>query len=50
MALKIALKPHEKMILAGAVVTNGNTPASLIIENEVTLLRGKGHPDRGQSQ
>ena len=41
MALKIALKPHEKLILGGAVVTNGNAKAELIIENAVPILREK---------
>lgn len=41
MPLKITLKPHEKMILAGAVVTNGDAKCDLIIENKVSLLREK---------
>jgi flagellar protein FlbT len=42
MALKITLKPNEKMIVGGAVVTNGNTKNSdLIIENSVPVLRQK---------
>jgi flagellar protein FlbT len=42
MALKITLKPNEKMIVGGAVVTNGNTRNSdLIIENNVPVLRQK---------
>jgi len=42
MALKITLKPHEKMILGGAVVTNGNNMGChLIIENRVPILREK---------
>jgi flagellar protein FlbT len=42
MALKITLKPNEKMIVGGAVVTNGNTKNSdLIIENNVPVLRQK---------
>jgi flagellar protein FlbT len=39
MALKITLKPHERMILGGAVVTNGNFKSELIIENNVPILR-----------
>jgi flagellar protein FlbT len=40
MALKITLKPNEKMIIGGAVVTNGNTKnTNLIIENNVPVLR-----------
>jgi len=42
MALKITLKPHEKMIIGGAVVANGNNSGcDLIIENKVPLLREK---------
>jgi flagellar protein FlbT len=42
MALKITLKPNEKMIVSGAVVTNGNTRnTDLIIENNVPVLRQK---------
>ncbi|MGD9045052.1 MAG: flagellar biosynthesis repressor FlbT, partial [Desulfobacterales bacterium] len=41
-ALKITLKPNEKMIVGGAVVTNGNAKNScLIIENNVPVLRQK---------
>lgn len=42
MALKITLKPNEKMIVGGAVLTNGNAKNSnLIIENNVPVLRQK---------
>jgi flagellar protein FlbT len=42
MALKITLKPNEKMIVSGAVVTNANTKnTDLIIENNVPVLRQK---------
>ena len=42
MALKITLKPNEKMIVSGAVVTNGNAKnTELIIENNVPVLRQK---------
>ena len=42
MALKITLKPNEKIIVGGAVVTNGNAKNSdLIIENNVPVLRQK---------
>jgi flagellar protein FlbT len=42
MALKITLKPNEKMIAGGAVLTNGNRKnADLIIENKVPVLRQK---------
>jgi flagellar protein FlbT len=41
MALKITLKPHEKMIIDGAVIRNGNNKSDLIIENDVPILRRK---------
>ena len=42
MALKITLKPNEKMIIGGAVVTNGNIKnTDLIIENNIPVLRQK---------
>jgi len=40
MALKITLKPNEKMIVGGAVITNANIRnTDLIIENNVPILR-----------
>ena len=42
MALKISLKPKEKMIIGGAVIANGNNAGcQLIIENKVPILREK---------
>jgi flagellar protein FlbT len=42
MALKITLKPNEKMIVGGAVITNGNIKnTDLIIENNIPILRQK---------
>ena len=41
MALKITLKPHEKMIIDGAVITNGANRCELYIENNVPILRQK---------
>ena len=42
MTLKITLKPHEKMIMGGAVIANGNNAAChLIIENKAPILREK---------
>ena len=41
MALKITLKPHEKMIIGGAVVTSGNCKSELLVENNVPILRQK---------
>lgn len=41
MALKITLKPKERMIIGGAVIQNGDTKCELLIENTVPLLRDK---------
>jgi flagellar protein FlbT len=42
MALKITLKQGERMILGGAVVTNGSSSScDLIVENKVPILRQK---------
>ncbi|MFO7716070.1 flagellar biosynthesis repressor FlbT [Desulfosarcina sp.] len=41
MSLKITLKSGERMIIGGAVVTNGPTKCNLIIENTVPILRDK---------
>lgn len=41
MALKISLKPGERMIIGGAVVKNGDSKTELFIENKVLLLREK---------
>lgn len=41
MALKIKLKPNERLIIGGAVIANGNTKCDLIVENEVPVLRDK---------
>lgn len=41
MPLKISLKPYERMIIGGAVVTNGDARTEFSIENKVPLLRQK---------
>jgi flagellar biosynthesis repressor protein FlbT len=41
MALKIILKPHEPLIIGGAVITNGSTGTHLVVENNVPILRQK---------
>lgn len=41
MALKIILKPHERFIVGGAVITNGDAKSVFVIENDVPILRGK---------
>jgi flagellar protein FlbT len=39
MSLKLALKPHEKIIIGGAVIKNGASSCHLLIENNVPILR-----------
>ena len=42
MALKITLKPSEKIVIGGAVITNGSgSKCELIIENNAPVLREK---------
>jgi len=41
MPLKLSLKPGEKFVLNGAVMTNGDKRASLVIQNKASLLREK---------
>ena len=41
MPLKLTLKPGERMIIGGAVVTNGAGKTDLFVENNVPLLREK---------
>ena len=41
MALKITLKPHEKFILGGAVIANGDAKSTFVLENDVPILREK---------
>lgn len=41
MPLKLKLKPGEKVLISGALITNGETPANFYIENKVPLLREK---------
>lgn len=39
MALRLTLKAHERVIISGAVIRNGDGRAEFIIENEVPVLR-----------
>ena len=39
MALKITLKPGERFVVNGAVLTNGDRRSSFIIQNKVSILR-----------
>ncbi len=51
MALKIRLKPGERVILGSAVVRNGRSPAEIVLENKVPVLREKDvlTPDRART-
>lgn len=39
MALKLAMKPNEKVIVGGAVIRNGASATHIFIENNVPVLR-----------
>ncbi len=39
MALKLTLKPGERAAVNGAVIVNGERRASLVIENQASILR-----------
>jgi len=39
MPLKLTLKPHERVVLGGAVIKNGASACHLLIENNVPILR-----------
>ena len=39
MSLKLTLKPHERVIIGGAVITNGASSSHFLIENNVPILR-----------
>jgi flagellar biosynthesis repressor protein FlbT len=41
MALKLTLKPEEKIIINGAVIANGKSKATLGVENKAIILRQK---------
>jgi flagellar protein FlbT len=41
MPLKLSLKPGEKFVLNGAVLTNGDKRISLVIQNRACVLREK---------
>jgi flagellar protein FlbT len=51
MALKISLKPDERIIIGGAVVQNGSARSDFVIENSVPILREKNimGPDNANS-
>ena len=39
MSLKLTLKPHEKIIIGGAVIKNGASTSHFSVENNVPVLR-----------
>lgn len=39
MALKISLKPGERFVVNGAVITNGDRRSAFVIQNKVSILR-----------
>jgi flagellar protein FlbT len=41
MALKISLKPRERLIIGGAVIQNGGGRSDFLVENTVPILREK---------
>ncbi|OGP50517.1 MAG: flagellar protein FlbT [Deltaproteobacteria bacterium RBG_13_43_22] len=41
MPLKIVLKPGERVIIGGAVISNGKFKSELFVENKVPILRQK---------
>jgi flagellin len=41
MALRIRLKPRERILVGGAVLTNGPHAAEFMVDNEVPVLRGR---------
>jgi len=41
MPLKLSLKPGEKFVLNGAVMTNGDKRTSLVLQNRACILREK---------
>lgn len=41
MPLKLSLKPHEKFVVNGVVITNGDNRSSLVVHNKASILREK---------
>ena len=41
MPLKVRLKPSEKVVINGAVITTGENGATLVLHNKAALLRAK---------
>jgi flagellar biosynthesis repressor protein FlbT len=51
MALKVCLKPGEKIVIGGAVVVNATAPAEFLLQNRVPVLRERDilTPERAKS-
>lgn len=41
MPLKLSLKPHEKFVVNGAVMVNGERKSEVVIQNRASILREK---------
>ena len=41
MALKLSLKPDEKLVINGAVIANGDRRTTLVVQNKASILREK---------
>jgi len=41
MALKLSLKPDERLVINGAVIANADRRATLIVHNKASILREK---------
>ncbi|GHF29536.1 putative flagellum biosynthesis repressor protein FlbT [Kordiimonas sediminis] len=41
MALKLSLKPEEKLVINGAVIANGDKRTTLVVQNKASILREK---------
>lgn len=41
MALKLSLKPDERIVINGTVIANGDRRATLIVHNKASILREK---------
>jgi flagellar protein FlbT len=41
MALKISLRPHERLIIGNAVIENSGSRSEFVVENNVLILREK---------
>ncbi len=51
MPLKLSLKPHEKFVVNGAVMINGDRKGEIVLQNKASILREKDilQPDEAQT-